>query len=80
MFLKIETSVKGKPNQIPSTIIQRRCREEPVMETQDDSTDEVEKNSSTEFLETTKNQLSDLRNHLRRYCNALPVFGFKSAK
>ena len=27
-----------------------------------------------------KNQLSELQEHLKRYCNVLPVFGFNSAK
>ena len=27
-----------------------------------------------------KNQLIELQEHLERYCNLLPVFGFKSAK
>ena len=32
------------------------------------------------FLQKQKNQLIDLQNHLERYCNVLPVFGFNSAK
>ena len=27
-----------------------------------------------------KNQLIELQEHLERYCNVIPVFGFKSAK
>ena len=33
-----------------------------------------------EFLETQKNQLFDLQDHLKRHCNVLPVFGFNSLK
>ena len=36
--------------------------------------------ASTEFLQMQKNQLIDLQENLKRYCNVLPVFGFNSAK
>ena len=36
--------------------------------------------SSTQFLQIQKNQLIDLQESLERYCDVLPVFGFKSAK
>ena len=32
-----------------------------------------------QFLQTKKNQLTDLLNHLERYCNILPVFCFNRA-
>ena len=32
------------------------------------------------ILADTKNQLIDLQESVERYCNVLPVFGFKSAK
>ena len=35
---------------------------------------------STQFLQMQKNQLIDLQEHVERYCNTLPVFGFNSAK
>ena len=41
---------------------------------------ENEKCASTQFLQIQKNQVIELQEHLRRYCNFLPVFGFKSAK
>ena len=34
----------------------------------------------TQFLQIRKKQLIDLQQHLERYCNVLPVFGFNSAK
>ena len=34
----------------------------------------------TKFLQKQKNQLIELQEHLERYCNVLPVFGFNSAK
>ena len=34
----------------------------------------------TQFLQIQKKQLIDLQEHLERYCNVSPVFGFNSAK
>ena len=36
--------------------------------------------NSTQFLQIQKKQLIDLQEHLERYCNVLPIFGFNSAK
>ena len=36
--------------------------------------------ASSQFLQIQKNQLNELQEHLERYCNVLPVFGFNSAK
>ena len=36
--------------------------------------------TSTQFLQMQMKQLIDLQEHLERYFNALPVFGFNSAK
>ena len=36
--------------------------------------------TSTQFLQIQKKQLIDLQEHLERYCNVLPIFGFNSAK
>ena len=35
---------------------------------------------STQFLRIQKNQLTDLEQHLERYVNTLPVFGFNSGR
>ena len=35
---------------------------------------------STQFLRIQKNQLIDLEQHLERYVNTLPVFGFNSGR
>ena len=35
---------------------------------------------STQFLRVQKNQLIDLKQHLKRYVNILPVFGFNSGR
>ena len=36
--------------------------------------------TSTQFLQIRKKQLIDLQEHLERFCNVLPIFGFSSAK
>ena len=36
--------------------------------------------ASTQFLQMQKKQLYDMKEHLERYCDMLPVFGFNSAQ
>ena len=79
-FLEIETSVKTKINQNFTALNQRRCRKEPLLEFEDACFEEEEQDLSTQFLQTQKNQIIDLQDHLERYCNLLPVPGFISAK
>ena len=42
--------------------------------------DSQEADMSTQFLRIQKNQLIDLKQHLERYVNTLPVFGFNSGR
>ena len=42
--------------------------------------DSEEADMSTQFLRIQKNQLIDLKQHLERYMNTLPVFGFNSGR
>ena len=42
--------------------------------------DSEEADMSTQFLRIQKNQLIDLKQHLERYINTLPVFGFNSGR
>ena len=42
--------------------------------------DSEEADMSTQFLRIQKNQLIDLKQHLERYVNTLPVFGFNSGR
>ena len=42
--------------------------------------DSEEADMSTLFLRIQKNQLIDLKQHLERYVQTLPVFGFKSGR
>ena len=81
-FLEIETAIKSKLSRTLEYLNERRCRNERVFEFKDPcfEDDNEEKDASTQFLQMQKNQLIELQEHLERYCNVLPVFGFNSAK
>ena len=77
-FLEIETAIRSKLTRTLESLNERRCRNQRVFEFKDH--DNEEKDASTQFLQMQKNQLIQLQEHLERYCNVLPVFGFNSAK
>ena len=81
-FLEIETANKSKLSRTLESLNERRCRNQRVFDFEDHSfeDDNEEKDASTQFLQMQKNQLIELQEHLERYCNVLPVFGFNSAK
>ena len=81
-FLEIETAIKNKLTRTLESLNERRCRNQRVFEFEDHcfEDDDEEKDVSTQFLQMQKNQLIELQEHLERYCNVLPVFGFNSAK
>ena len=81
-FLEIETAIKSKLTRTLESLKERRCRNHCVFEFEDHcfEDDNEEKDASTQFLQMQKNQLIELQEHLERYCNVLPVFGFNSAK
>ena len=81
-FLEIETAIKSKLIRTLESLNERRCRNQRVFEFEDPcfEDDNEEKGASTQFLQKQKNQLIELLEHLERYCNVLPVFGFNSAK
>ena len=79
-FIEVETAIKIKPCAPLEQLNQRRNRAERVSNFVDDCVVEEEEHLSTQFLRTQKNQLIDLQEHFKRYCNVLPVFGFNSAK
>ena len=81
-FLEIETAIKSKLTRTLEALNERRCRNQRVFEFEDHclEDDNEEKDASTQFLQMQKNQLIELQEHLERYCNVLPVFGFNSAK
>ena len=79
-FLEHETSVNCKLYHFFSTINQRGCCKEPVLELEDECIEEKEQDVSTQLLQTQKNQLFNLQDPLKRYCKVLPVYGFNSWK
>ena len=81
-FLEIETAIKSRLTRTLESLNERRCRNQRVFEFeyQRFEDDNEEKDASTQFLQMQKNQLIELQEHLERYCNVLPVFGFTSAK
>ena len=81
-LLDVETAIKTKLTRTRESRNERRCRNQRVFEFEDPCSedDNEEKDASTQVLQMKKNQLTELQEHLERYCNVLPVFGFNSAK
>ena len=81
-FLEVETTIKSKLTRTLESLNERRCRNQRVFEFKDHcfEDDNEEKDASTPFLQMQKNQLIELQEHLERYCNVLPMFGFNTAK
>ena len=81
-FLGVETAIKSKLTITLESLKERRCRNQRVFEFENHcfEDDNEEKDASTQFLRMQKIQLIELQEHLERYCNVLPVFGFNSTK
>ena len=79
-FLEIETAIKSKLTRTLESLNERRYLNQRVFDLEDHcfEDDDEEKDVSTQFLQMQKNQLIELQEHLERYCNVLPVFGFNS--
>ena len=76
LFFDIETTIKIKLGSILEKLTQRHNGRE-----QADLVDCHDKTcTSTQILQIQMKQLIDLQEHLERFCNVLPVFGFNSAK
>ena len=75
LFFDIKKTIKIKLGSILETLTQRHNRREQA--DLDDCDNET--CTSTQFLHIQKKQLIDLPEHLERYCNVLPIFGFNSA-
>ena len=80
-FLEVETAIKSKLTRTLESLNERRCRNQRVSEFEDHcfEDDNKEKSASAQILQMQKNQFIELQEHLERYCNVLPVFGFNSA-
>ena len=76
VFFDIKTTMKIKLGSILEKLTQRHSRREHA--DLDDCDNET--CTTTQFLQIQKKQLIDLQEHLERYCNVLPIFGFNSAK
>ena len=81
-FLEIKTAIKSKLTRALESLNDCRCHNQRVFEFEDPcfEDDNEEKDAPTQFLQMQKNQLIELQEHLERYCNVLPVFGYNSAK
>ena len=81
-FLAVETAIKSELIRTLESLKERRYRNQSVFEFEDHCVedDNEEKDASTQFLQMQRNLLIELQEHLERYCNVLPVFGFNSAK
>ena len=70
MSLENETRVKSKLNQTSSILNHRPCRKEAVLEFEDACIEKQEEEDVlTQFLQTQKNQIVDLQDHLDKYRN-----------
>ena len=81
-ILEVETAIKIKLTRTLESLNERRCQNQRFFAFKNHcfEDDNEEKDASTQFLQMQKNQLIELQEHLERYCNVSPVFGFISAK
>ena len=81
-FLEVETAIKSKLTRTLESLNECRCRNQRVFEFKDQCFEDgnEEKDASTHFMQMQKNQLIEFQEHIERYCNALPEFGFNCAK
>ena len=75
LFFDIETTMNIKLGSILEKLTQRHNRREQA--DLDDCDNEI--CTSTQLLQIQRKQLIDLQEHLERYCNVFPNFGFHSA-
>ena len=81
-ILEAKKAIKSKLTRTLESLNERRYRNQRVFDFGDQcfEDDNEEKDASTQFLQRQKNQLIELQEHRERYCNALPMFGFNTAK
>ena len=73
-IFEVETAMKIKLCKLLEQLNQRHKRAKTVLDLVDDwIVDSEEQDLSTHFLQTQKNQLFDLQEHLKRYCIVLRV-------
>ena len=81
-FLEIENNIKKRLQTIFSILMEQASfNKSEAREYENEYIEnEEETDASTHFLKIQKNQLIDLMQHLERYTNTLPVFGFSSGR
>ena len=82
-FIEVETAIKIKLSSVLEQLNQNTVKENEslILKNYEYLNDTADENDlSTQFLQMQKNQLTDLQEQFKRYCNTLPVFGFNSAK
>ena len=83
LFIELESAIKIRLSGILEQLNQGHSQGEGVIDFDNDeyfNDTAEEKKLSTQFLQMQKNQIFGLHEDFERYCNTLPVFGFKSAK
>ena len=80
LFFHVEITTKTELGSILEKLSQRHNRRESARFDMSQDVCDSEICAKTQFLQIQKNQLIDLRESRKRYCNVLPVFGFNSAK
>ena len=76
LFFDLKTTINIKLGSILEKLTQRNNRREQADLDECDN----ETCTSTQFLQIQKKQLTDLQEHLERYCNISPIFSCNSAK
>ena len=76
LFFDIKTTINIKLGSILEKLTQRHNRRKQA--DLDDCDNETR--TSTQLLQIEKKQLTDLQEHLERYCKVLPIFDFNSSK
>ena len=80
--LEVGSAIKSRLTRTLEPLKERRCRNQRVFDFEDHcfEDDNEEKGLSTRFLQIQRNQMIELQEHLDRYLNVLPVFGFNSVR
>ena len=80
-LLEVETAIKCKLTPTLESLNGRCCPKQRVFEFEDHCAEyDKKRRMLNNILQMQKNQLIEVKEHLARYCNVLPVFGFNSAK
>ena len=82
-FFEVKAAIMIKLSSVWEQLNRRNKQRERVSDFEyDESFKDTaeEKEFLTQFIQMQKNQLIQLKEHLKRYCHTLPVFGLNSAK